>query len=109
MATQNLPPAARLYIGAVIVLSFVALSVCAVYFPVKPDDWLVIIPGLLITVGGGIVQVPIAGRQHQSEVLKNASISLGMVPTFLLLLAFGPFIGTIAGVVAAVTDRKSVV
>ncbi len=103
MSMQSFPKSAQAYIAAVILAGIIALTLCVVWFPVPPRDWLVVIPGLIIAGGASLLRVPVVGFQRANEnSVQNSTISLGLVPTFLLLLAFGPLAGSLAGVVTAI-------
>ncbi|MBC7808442.1 MAG: HD-GYP domain-containing protein [Akkermansiaceae bacterium] len=102
MNMQSFPRLAQAYVVSVILAGISALAICAVGFPIPVHDWMVVIPGLLLSAGASFLRVPVVGFQRANEnSVQNSTISLGLVPTFLLLLAFGPFVGSLAGVVTA--------
>lgn len=102
MSMQSFPKIAQAYILSVILAGIFALTICALRFPIPLHDWMVVIPGLILSAGASLLRVPVVGFQRANEnSVQNSTISLGLVPTFLLLLTFGPFIGCLAGVVTA--------
>ncbi|MBC8138198.1 MAG: HD-GYP domain-containing protein [Fibrella sp.] len=102
MSMQSFPKLAQAYIVSVILAGGSALALCAVWYPIPLHDWMVVIPGLLLSAGASLLRVPVVGFQRANEnSVQNSTISLGLVPTFLLLLAFGPFVGCLAGLVTA--------
>ncbi len=103
MSMQSFPRSSRIYIYLVILSGAGALLACVLLYPVPVTDWLVILPGLLLCAGASFLRVPVLGLRRDGEnSVSNSTISLGMVPTFLLLLAFGPLVGALAGSVTAI-------
>lgn len=102
MSMQGFPKSAQAYIVSVILAGILALAFCAARFPIPLHDWMVVVPGLLLAAGASLLSVPVVGFQRPNEnSTQNSTITLGLVPTFLLLLAFGPLVGSLAGAVTA--------
>ena len=101
MNLQKLTKPTQAVIVTVILLAFAALLFCAYAYPLASGDWFVVLPGLLVSGGAAMLTVPVVGHHSKGKSLQNTTISLGMVPTFLLLIAFGPLAGLLSGVVTA--------
>jgi diguanylate cyclase (GGDEF)-like protein/putative nucleotidyltransferase with HDIG domain len=105
---RQFPLSAQIYIWTVIALGAFALGLAYTW---AADTWLANGTNLLILIGGSVLttlaafsKVNVSGRRRTEgeSGAGNLTISLGFVPTFLLLLLLGPFQAMIAGLLNAI-------
>ncbi|MBC8140161.1 MAG: HD domain-containing protein [Armatimonadetes bacterium] len=104
MNLQNLSKQTKAYLFIVFAMGIAAIGFCAYAYPLTPLNWYVVLPGLLVSAGAAMISVPIVAHRSGNKHLENTSMSLGMIPTFLLLIAFGPLAGVLSGAVSALVS-----
>jgi hypothetical protein len=104
MSMQGFPKSAQAYIVSLFSLvPWHSLLCRSVSYPATRLDGCR--SGLLLAGGASVLSVPVVGFQRPNEnSTQNATMSLGLVPTFLLLLAFGPLVGSLAGAMTAMVS-----
>lgn len=104
MNLQNLPKPAKAYILAVIALGIIAIGYCAYAYPLTRENWFAVLPGLFLSGGAAMLTVPVVGHHSRGKSLGNTSLSLAMIPNFLLLIAFGPLAGVLSAATTALVS-----
>jgi diguanylate cyclase (GGDEF)-like protein/putative nucleotidyltransferase with HDIG domain len=91
--------AAKIFIWSVVVVSPVAFVV-AWLLPTDWSRWPLIAVGCLLAAFASASRVTLFSVPRRGEGVENsATMSLGFLPTFLLVLSMGPFAGMLAGAV----------
>lgn len=104
MNLQNLSKRTQAYLLTVIVMGVAALCYCVYAYPLTRANWFAVLPGLLVSGGSAMLMVPVVGHHSRGKSLGNTSLSLAMIPNFLLLIAFGPLAGLLSGAVTALVS-----
>ena len=91
---QQFSLAARLYIWFVCFLGAASFACALVLFPPPLHKWPLFLVGTILSVAAGMRKMLLfAVRRRDSESPTRATMSLGFIPSYLLLLAIGPFAG----------------
>ena len=102
---QQFSVAARIYIWTVCGLGIAAVVCAGIFFPLPSRSWPLTAIGISLAVAAGFRKVLLfAVRRRDKESPSRATMSLGFIPAYLLLLAAGPLAGVVAaGLNALVT------
>ena len=109
---QQFSLAARIYIWTVCALGIAAGIGALLFFPPPLEKWPLITVGTLLAFAAGFRKLLLFGvRWRNRESPSRATMSLGFIPTYLLILAAGPLAGVTAAslnaLVSAVYPRRA--
>lgn len=94
---RQFPLSAQIYIWTVVAFGAAAFTFAAAWLPTAPGKSGLLLTGCVLAAVAAAGRVPLFGVHRKGEASdQNATMSLGFVPTFLLLLSLGPLAGMIA-------------
>jgi uncharacterized domain HDIG len=100
----NFPVVARGYIWCVVILGWLALAYVLIAERHLWEHAQYLVGGCILAVAASNVKVPVVALQRAWRGEKsdnNSTMSLGFVPTYFMLLTFGPTAGMLVGAITA--------